>query len=71
MHGLESVWSDRVNFVYLHIDDPDTRPFKSALGYQYQPHIFILDGEGTVLKQWVGYVDAATLEAALREISGQ
>lgn len=70
MHGLESVWSDRVNFVYLDIDDPNTEPFKSALGYQYQPHIFLLDGGGAILQQWVGYVDGTTLEAALTEATG-
>jgi hypothetical protein len=70
VHGLEAEWGDRVNFVYLDIDDPNTQPFKSALGYQYQPHLFMVDGEGDVLQQWVGFVDGATLESALVAASG-
>ena len=70
MHGLEAEWGERVNFVYLDIDDPRTDSFKSALGYRVQPQIFLLDGDGQVLEQWLGFVDGATLEAALREATG-
>lgn len=70
MHGLESTWSDRINFVYLDIDDPRTNPFKSALGFAYQPHLFLLDGEGRVIAQWVGYVEAATFEEAFVSATG-
>ena len=70
MHGLESVWSDRVNFVYLDIDDPRTEPFRRQLGYRVQPHMFLLDEQGTVVQQWLGYVEAETLEAAFQDITG-
>ncbi len=69
MHGLEQQWSDRVNFVYLDIDDSRTNTFKRQLGYQYQPHIFLLDGQGNVVKQWVGYVTQEELAQALQEIA--
>lgn len=65
MHGLEQQWSDRVDFVYLDIDDPRTDPFKRLLGYRYQPHLFLLDAQGAIVQQWVGFVDGATLEQAL------
>jgi hypothetical protein len=70
VHGLESTWGDRINFVYLDIDDPRTNSFKSALGYVYQPHLFLLDGEGRVVAQWVGYVESSTLEEAFASASG-
>lgn len=70
MHGLEAEWGDQVNFIYLDIDDPATQPFKSALGYQYQPHMFLVDGDGQVVQQWVGLVDRETLEQALEDITG-
>ena len=69
MHGLEAIWGDRINFVYLDIDDPRTEPFKRQLGYRVQPHMFLLDGQGTVVQQWLGYVDAETLESAFRYIT--
>src|SRR4030067_858301 len=53
-HGLEARYSDRIDFVYLDIDDPRSAPFKSRLGYLVQPHIFMLDGQGGILQQWVG-----------------
>ena len=65
VHGLEARYSDRIDFVYLDIDDPRSAPFKSRLGYLVQPHIFMLDGQGEILQQWLGMVSEADLEAAL------
>ena len=70
MHGLENTWGDQINFVYLDIDDPRTEPFKRQLGYRVQPHMFLLDGDGNVVQQWLGYVDAETLEVAFQDIIG-
>ena len=70
MHGLEAEWGGEVDFVYLDIDDPATEPFKRQLGYRVQPHMFLVDGDGLVLQQWLGFVDAATLEAALEQATG-
>lgn len=67
MHGLEEKWGDHVDFIYLDIDDAQTSEFKSQLGYQYQPHIFLLDTEGNVLQQWVGFVDGQQVQAAIRQ----
>ena len=57
VHGLEARYSDRMVFTYLDIDDPATAPIKAALGYRVQPHFFLLDGQGNVLKQWLGFVE--------------
>lgn len=63
MHGLESEYSDRVKFTYLDIDDPATVVFKRELGFHVQPHFFLLDGEGNILKQW--FVPASAEEFVL------
>lgn len=65
MHGLEAEYNEQVNFVYLDIDDPANDGYKQALGYRYQPHILLLDGEGNVLNQWVGPVSRQDLESAI------
>ena len=70
MHGLEVEYYDRVDFVYLDIDDPRTDSFKQQLGYRYQPHIFLMDGDGNVVQQWVGPVSESDLAAALDQLSG-
>lgn len=65
VHGLEAEYFGRVNFIYLDIDDPASDPFKESLGYRYQPHIFLVDGDGSILQQWVGPVTRDELAAAL------
>lgn len=70
MHGLEVEYYDRVDFIYLDIDDPRTDPFKQQLGYRYQPHIFLIDGDGNIVQQWVGPVSESDLAAALDQLSG-
>lgn len=64
VHGLESEYYGRINFVYLDIDDPANGDLLSFLGYRYQPHFFLVDGEGTVLIQWLGPVSAADFKIA-------
>ncbi len=65
VHGLEDKYKDRANFVYLDIDDEKTELFRQSLQFYYQPHIFLLDAEGNILQQWIGYVQQPELEAAL------
>ena len=67
MHGLEAEYASQVNFVYLDIDDPATDQFKADLGYRYQPHIFLLDAQGSVLNEWIGPVSRDELLVALDE----
>jgi hypothetical protein len=69
VHGLEQQYGKQVNFVYLDIDDSRTNPFKRQLGYQYQPNLFLLDGQGNIVQQWVGSVSQDALEQVLISIS--
>ena len=70
MHGLEAKYAGEIDFVYLDIDDPNTTHFKSELGYRYQPHMFLLDGAGNVLMQWVGFTTEGELDAVLQSVAG-
>ncbi len=58
VHGLEVEFHDEIKFVYLNIDDPANDQFKQELGYRYQPHFLLIDGEGYILEQWLGPVSA-------------
>lgn len=69
VHGLQRKWSGQVTFVYLDIDDPSTEPFKRELGYRVQPHLFLLDGDGKIVQQWLGYVSAEQLETAFQGVA--
>lgn len=70
VHGLEGMYGDRIQFVYLDRDDPATLGFQEQLGYIYQPHFFLIDPGGTVLAQWRGYVDGVELQQALLAATG-
>ncbi|HXF84975.1 MAG TPA: hypothetical protein VNK49_06250 [Anaerolineales bacterium] len=62
VHGLEAKYFGKIKFTYLDADDPRTLEFQRALGFYYQPEFYLLDGEGNVLKKWVGYTDEQEFE---------
>ncbi len=65
LYGIQEEFLDEVNFIYLDIDDPAVGVFKRELGFRVEPHFFLLDAQGKVLRQWVGYVSIETLRIAL------
>ena len=62
VHGLETEYKDRINFVYLDIDDPRNETFKRDLGYRVQPHFLLIDGDGSIIQQWIGPVPEETFQ---------
>ena len=69
VHGLEVEYFDKIDFVYLDIDDSRTDEFKRMLGYRVQPHLFLLDGEGNIIQQWLGITPESDLRMAFDNIS--
>ena len=67
VHGLKDEYGDRVNFIFLDIDDPATADLKKALNYRFQPHYILLDGEGNPRESWTGLVPEAVLTAAIEQ----
>ncbi len=68
VHGLEAKYRDRILFTSLDIDDPNTSSFKQALRYRVQPEFFLLDGQGHVVKEWLGAVTAEEFAAAFDSV---
>jgi len=70
VHGLEEQYGSQVRFIYLDIDDPANQGLKEELNYRYQPYFLLIDGEGNIIDQWVGYVSVGyfvgSLEYALK-----
>ena len=56
VHGLEAEYFGRIKFTFLDADDSRTAGFQRALGFYYQPEFYLLDANGNVLRQLVGYV---------------
>lgn len=67
VHGLEAKYFGRIKFSYLDADDPQTFEFQQALGFRYQPELYLLDAKGTLLKKMVGYQSEQDLESAFTE----
>ncbi|RME88061.1 MAG: hypothetical protein D6770_07855 [Anaerolineae bacterium] len=68
VHGLEAKYYTRITFVYLDIDDPRNEEFKRQFGFRSQPEFYLLDGQGNIVKKWVGRVSVEDFEAAFIEI---
>jgi hypothetical protein len=67
VHGLEAKYFGRINFVYLDADDPNTVEFQRTLSFFYQPEVYLLDGDGNVLKKWVGFTSEQEFEEAFAQ----
>jgi len=70
MYSLEDRYQDQIRFVYLDIDDPANSFFKSLIGSRPMPLFFLLDGQGNVIKEWVGYVSAEEFESVFATLGG-
>ena len=64
VHGLEAEYFGRIKFSFLDADDPKTDTFQRALGFYYQPELYLLDANGNVLKKFIGYVAEDDLRSA-------
>ena len=64
MHGLEAEYTKTINFVYLDLDDKANSDTLNFLGFRYQPHFFLMDGQGNILQQWLGPVSAEDFRSA-------
>jgi hypothetical protein len=71
VHGLEVDYFGRINFVYLDVDDPQNDEFLRALGFRYQPHFILVDGDGNILQQWLGVVPAEDFRAGFDSFLAQ
>ena len=67
VHGLEAKYFGRIRFTYLDADDPDTLDFQRALGFRYQPEVYLLNGDGNVLQKWVGYTSEEEFESVFAQ----
>ena len=63
VHGLEAEYFGKIKFSYLDADDPQTDTFQRDLGFQYQPELYLLDGDGNVLQKFVGFTSEEQLRS--------
>ena len=67
VHGLEAKYFGRVLFSYIDADDPRTFDIQRALGFRYQPELYLLDTGGNVLQKFIGFTSQEQLESAFAQ----
>jgi hypothetical protein len=55
VHGLEAKYFGKIKFSYLEISNPLTADFRDYLGFRIRPSFYLLDADGNILHQWIGY----------------
>ena len=55
VHGLEAKYFGNIKFSYLEISNPLTADFREYLGFKIRPSFYLLDADGKVLHEWIGY----------------
>ncbi len=71
VHGLETKYAAKIDFIYLDIDDPASGPIMRSLGFRYQPEFYLLDDRGNVIQKWLGYAEAPSFEVGLAKVLGK
>ena len=71
IHGLETAYEGRVNFVFLDIDKQANNALMNEYGFYYQPFILVFDAEGNIVQSWVGGgIDPLEIQAAIETALG-
>jgi|WetSurMetagenome_2_1015567.scaffolds.fasta_scaffold43579_3 thiol-disulfide isomerase/thioredoxin len=69
LKSLESVWGDKINFIYLDVDDPlNTENLDKLSRLRVVPEVVLLDGSGKVIKDWIGPPTKEELAAAFQNL---
>ena len=55
VHGLEATYYGRIKFTYLEISNPENKQFLDYLDFQIRSSFYLLDKDGKILHQWIGY----------------
>lgn len=66
---LEAEWGDKIRFVYLNVDDPlNTANLQRLSPYRVVPELILLDGNGNVIKNWIGPAPREALVAEFEKL---
>lgn len=69
LKSLESVWGDKINFIYLDVDDPlNAENLDKLSRLRVVPEVVLLDGSGKVIKDWIGPPTKEELAAAFQNL---
>jgi len=65
VHGLETEYAGKIDFLYLNVADARNTDAKRTLGFKATPHFFLLSADGAPRDTLQGVVPADSVRAAL------
>jgi len=68
VHELENEYGNDIEFVYLDIDNPNTLDARQKYNFRYQPHFILVDENGEVIEEWLGYNSPNVFEESFAQI---
>ncbi|MBZ0280879.1 MAG: hypothetical protein K8L97_09065 [Anaerolineae bacterium] len=57
MDGLQAQFGDRIDFVGLNIDVPETLPIREQFDMVQRSTYALIDAQGNIIQRWYGYLD--------------
>ncbi len=65
MNGLTADFGERIDFINLNIDDPNTRPARDRFGFTDRSQYALIDSAGNIVEQWFGPLNIDVVSAYL------
>lgn len=70
VNGLKQKYSDKLKFINLDFDDKANASLEQKFKVEGQPTLVITDGQGNLVKRWVGVVAGEELARNLQLLVG-
>jgi hypothetical protein len=70
VNGLSTQFGERIDFIHLNIDDPNTRPARDRFGFTDRSQYALLDSAGNIVERWFGPLNIDTVSAFLENYLG-
>lgn len=67
MHRLAEAFKDRVDFIYLNIDRPETLEARQRFDIVARTQYVLIDDQGSTIQKWFGPLDEESIKAAIDE----
>jgi hypothetical protein len=65
VHRLADEFKDRVDFIYLNIDRPETFEARQRFDIVARSQYVLIDAQGNLIQKWFGFLDEETVKAAI------
>jgi hypothetical protein len=65
VNGLSADFGERIDFIHLNIDDPNTKPARDRFGFSDRSQYALVDSAGNIVEKWFGPLNIDVVSAYL------